>query len=328
MGNQLLLVSSSQLSNYISLASVVLVYYDYFVTFDDEVRFFWKGSCGPRRSWYRMNAVTMLFFLNRYIPIIMNATIVAHNLGSMSTSVYCYHILYNRGVDSWQVLMISSCNTLYTLDQVMVVIVQLIVGMVTASRTYALYERSRAVWRLFAGFFVCGLGLGLWSVLDNRQETQMIHVPARFGCQTALSDEHGERIAAPWIVLMVYDATVFFLTLRKALQIWKLGASRLFQILIRDGSIFFFVMTMANLSNVLVLMLAPPFLKDVCTSFTSGISVTMVSRLMLNIQNPTLLEEPITRSYYGTPEVGTLVANLAEDDTQFITSTTWTAEAQ
>ncbi|OCB87006.1 hypothetical protein A7U60_g5897 [Sanghuangporus baumii] len=132
----------------------------------------------------------------------------------------------------------------------------------------------------------------------------------------------GERIAAPWIVLMVCDATVFFLTLRKALQIWKLGASRLFQILIRDGSIFFFVMTMANLSNVLVLMLAPPFLKDVCTTFTSGISVTMASRLMLNIQNPTLLEEPITRSYCGTPEVGTLVANLAEDDTQFITSTT------
>ncbi|KAL5520947.1 hypothetical protein ACEPAF_2950 [Sanghuangporus sanghuang] len=281
-------IRQSQLGNYISLASVVLVYYDYFVTFDDEVRFFWKRSRGPRRSWYRINTVTMLFFLNRYIPIVMNATIIAHNLGSMSTSV------------------------------LMVVIVQLIVGVVTASRTYALYERSRAVWRLFAGFFVCGLGVGLWSVLDNQQETQMIHVPARFGCQTALSDENGGRIAAPWIVLMVCDATVFFLTLRKALQIWKLGASRLFQILIRDGSIFFFVMTMANLSNVLVLMLAP----DVCTTFTSGISVTMVSRLMLNIQNPTLLEEPITRSYCGTPEVGTLVANLAEDDTQFITSTT------
>ncbi|KAL5478612.1 hypothetical protein ACEPAI_2797 [Sanghuangporus weigelae] len=137
-----------------------------------------------------------------------------------------------------------------------------------------------------------------------------------------------KRIAAPWIVLMVYDAAVFFLTLRKALQIWKLGSSRLFQILIRDGSIFFFVMTMANLSNVLVLILAPPFLKDVCTTFTSGISVTMVSRLMLNIQNPILLEEPITRSYCGTPEVGTLVANLAEDDTQLITSTTWTVEGQ
>ncbi|KAL5514537.1 hypothetical protein ACEPAG_1853 [Sanghuangporus baumii] len=327
-----------QLDNYISLASVVLVYYDYFVTFDDEVRFFWRRSRGPRRSWYRINAVTTLFFLNRYIPIVMNATIIAHDLGSMSTSV------------------------------MMVVIVQLIVGMVTASRTYALYERSRAVWRLFVGFFVCGLGVGLWSVLDNRQEIQMIHVPARFGCQTALSDENGRSrysltyydkplvdqffhygfagIAAPWIVLMVYDAAVFFLTLRKALQIWKLGSSRLFQILIRDGkeqhihkliladhgagigSIFFFVMTMANLSNVLVLILAPPFLKDVCTAFTSGISVTMISRLMLNIQNPILLEEPITRSYCGTLEVGTLVANLAEDDTQFITSTSWTVEGQ
>ncbi|EJD01958.1 uncharacterized protein FOMMEDRAFT_168537 [Fomitiporia mediterranea MF3/22] len=306
-------VLQSQISGYFSLASVVLFYYDYILTFDDEVRFFWrinrKTSGIP---WYRINTVAVLFFMNRYIPLAMNATIIVHNLGTLSSSI-------------------------------IIVIVQIIVAMITGIRTYALYERSRAVWKLLAALFVCGVSVGLWSVLGGEAQLQTIDVPAKFGCHAPVSDQEGMRIAAPWIVLMVYDAVIFSLTLWKALEIWKLGSSRLFQILIRDGeqticifaqqndflprnmlgSIFFFVMTMANLSNVLVLMLAHPFLKDVCTAFTSVISVIMVSRLILNIQNPKLLEESQTNRYVETVEVGTLVTCFIEDESDYTTST-WT----
>lgn len=122
----------------------VVVYYEFFVTLDDEVRFFWRRSRGPRRPWYRLNTMTVLFLLNRYIPVVMNATIIAHNLGNIPTSV-CVIVIYhiNRSLcdSSIQRYMLQcyspstgltrasiSCSSIFTLDQVMVVTVQLIVG--------------------------------------------------------------------------------------------------------------------------------------------------------------------------------------------------------
>lgn len=50
------------------------------------------------------------------------------------------------------------------------------------------------------------------------------------------------------------------------------------------------VLAMANLSNILTFVLGEPLIRGVSTTFANAISVTMLSRLMLNLQNPLLFE--------------------------------------
>lgn len=61
-----------------SIPSVVILYYDYFLTFDDEVRFFWG------RKW---SSITFLFFFNRYFPLAGHIPGVVKVLGSWSVNV-------------------------------------------------------------------------------------------------------------------------------------------------------------------------------------------------------------------------------------------------
>ncbi|KAK7455230.1 hypothetical protein VKT23_011103 [Stygiomarasmius scandens] len=62
------------------------------------------------------------------------------------------------------------------------------------------------------------------------------------------------------------------------------GRVSLMQVLIADGSLYFVVMALANLINILTFYLAEPAFRGGLSSFASCISVTMMSRLMLNLR--------------------------------------------
>ena len=42
-------------------------------------------------------------------------------------------------------------------------------------------------------------------------------------------------IATPWGAVIVFDTIVFILTLYKAVEVWRVGPSSLFRVLVRDG---------------------------------------------------------------------------------------------
>ncbi|KAJ7815783.1 hypothetical protein B0H14DRAFT_1404335 [Mycena olivaceomarginata] len=54
-------------------------------------------------------------------------------------------------------------------------------------------------------------------------------------------------------------------------------------LLIRDGSIYFALMATVNLANILTSYIAEPLLVSCLSTFASNMSVTMMSRLMLNL---------------------------------------------
>lgn len=56
----------------------MILYYDFLLTFDDEVRFFWH------RKW---NSVTILFFLNRYLPLVGHVPGIVKVLATWSIKV-------------------------------------------------------------------------------------------------------------------------------------------------------------------------------------------------------------------------------------------------
>jgi len=58
-------------------------------------------------------------------------------------------------------------------------------------------------------------------------------------------------------------------------------------ILIRDGILYFLAIFLANLMNTLLFFLAPFDLKAVGASFSQLITNVMISRLVLNLRQPT-----------------------------------------
>ena len=61
------------------IKSSAILYYDYLLTFGEEVRFFW----GRKRT----NSVTVLFFLNRYVSILGNVPVILQSFRSWDDDV-------------------------------------------------------------------------------------------------------------------------------------------------------------------------------------------------------------------------------------------------
>ncbi|KAL5521587.1 hypothetical protein ACEPAF_2335 [Sanghuangporus sanghuang] len=296
---------------YLSLIAFAILYYDYLLTFGEEVRFFWR-----RR---KANSVTILFFLNRYLSIFGIIPVILQSFRSWSD---------------------KGCDALQKFHQFFSVLVQIIVGVILIIRTYALYERNLRIAIIMAIFAFIVVCIGVWAILGKSSVVEEpFDLSFMLGCHPLIAREGAIRLAAAWGGLLLFDSVIFTLTLVKAIAIWKLGTRRLFHVLVRDGTIYYLVLAMANLSNILTFLIgevslhivlsritdgsdvicAQPVLRGVSTTFANAISVTMLSRLMLNLQNPHLFEtrwNTQSRSYTtGTgTHVGPFVTTILDRD--------------
>ena len=72
---------------------IALVLYDYLLTFNEEVEFFWKRRRPANVSCYRLNLAMTVFFLSRYTPIVASVTSVATNLLTIPSSVCTFETI-------------------------------------------------------------------------------------------------------------------------------------------------------------------------------------------------------------------------------------------
>jgi hypothetical protein len=108
------------------------------------------------------------------------------------------------------------------------------------------------------------------------------------------------RIAVPWLVYLFYDVLVVGLTLART---WHAhAADSLAHVVRRDGIAYFGAMALVNLANILsffvctspprarapltCLQVFPPQTHGALATLASAVSVTLVSRLCLNIHRP------------------------------------------
>ncbi|KAJ6571356.1 hypothetical protein B0H19DRAFT_1255341 [Mycena capillaripes] len=227
---------------YLNLVSFSVLFYDYGLSFGDEVSRFWGLPA---------TAPNVLFFLNRY----------------------------------------GICGYLHSYHQYFAVVTQIIIGIMLILRTYALYERNRRVLALMV-FVASGvIAVGAWSVIAGpkaKAGDEVPQLPLYIGCSSGISPSQSIGLVAAWAGMGVFDATIFLLTLYRALSRRRTQGLDLVTVLLRDGSIYFGVIVMANLSNILTFVFAAPYTRGVPTTFTNSISSVMISRLMLNLRDPTL----------------------------------------
>ncbi|KAF9066683.1 hypothetical protein BDP27DRAFT_1404260 [Rhodocollybia butyracea] len=235
-------IVSIRLANALFASSLVVLFYDHLITLHSEIRLLWKR---PK------NASGYLFFVNRYLALGNIVTAVALFPNSFTPSIF-------RPVTEGVVFAIFSL------------------------RIYALYGCRRVVLLAFTIITISGTVISIWFSLPKDPST-----PSNLGCQIILSPNDGSTTAVGWEGLMVADAILFSLTIRKAYQVHfslsgiKVGRS-LLSVVVRDGSLYFLVMTLLNLANIISLHVASP-LQGNLSAFVGCLSVTLTSRMILNL---------------------------------------------
>ncbi|KAJ7162803.1 hypothetical protein C8R43DRAFT_1123476 [Mycena crocata] len=263
---------------YFNLISFTLLFYDYFLTLEWEVSRYWGTA---------LAAPNFLFYLNRYGTLFGTIPVVVQYFWTTSSTpqkIAVFHGPYLMG-------MCLRCGHLHSYHQYFAVATQIIIGVMLILRTYALYERNRRVLALMVCVAAGVIAVGVWSVLSGpgaKTGDEGTNLGLYIGCSSSVSSSQTLGLVAAWAGMGVFDCTIFFLTLYKALSRRRSSGIELLAVLLRDGSIYFGVIVMSNLANILTFLRGGPYTRGMPTTFTNVISSIMISRLMLNLRDPAL----------------------------------------
>jgi len=243
-----------QIHDYLHLLGMTILYYDYFLTLSNEVTHIWSK---PKllSSWP--------FLLNRYFSLLADIAVNVGNFTPFKT--------------------IHACKAYVLYRQLMLVAAQIVVCYILTMRTYALYSQSRRVLTLMLCISGVLLGVSGWAIAD-----QQAGISISQGCHAASSRVAAIRIAIAWECLFLFDCMIFSLTLYRSYK--EVSRNRigtlndLFVLIARDGAIYFAVMASANLANTFTFYFLTPALRGALSTAASSISVSMMSRVMLNLQ--------------------------------------------
>jgi len=200
-------------------------------------------------------------------------------------------------------------------------------------RMYALYDRSRRVLALYLIVAGAAAIVAVWTILAAKAKAKPPNYLFAHGCMGSLSEVSARYLGGAWCGMLVFDTFVFAGTVYKSFTLRRINGVGLVVLLLRDGSVYFGVIIVSNIANILTFMYGGPFTRGVGTTFTNIISSLMITRLMLNLRNPRLLGSShptsiTTAAFRSRPSGSTQVMSTFLDfrnGTEFTQFTTDTA---
>ncbi|KAJ7214451.1 hypothetical protein GGX14DRAFT_610917 [Mycena pura] len=300
-----------------------LLIYDYFVTLEWEASRYWHSG---------ISSLTVLFFANRYGTLLGNVPVVLLNFWTAPASpskdlVRTVHInalpyaekvpdvLYPSLSPSTGLVPLAqcrfSCRDLYWYHESFIIVIQIVIAVLLILRTYALYERNNRVLGFMFLFSVGVICTVVWSTIDSDHSPTALQgiVSLDMGCAYSVTQAESKGMIIAWSALGLFDCMIFLLTLYKTLSRHIPTGPKLLTVLMRDGCLYFGVMVISNLCNILSYALGT--VRELCSplahtsntpasqSYTRGlfntstniISSLMITRLMLNIRDPALARD-------------------------------------
>ncbi|KAH6899454.1 hypothetical protein BKA70DRAFT_733652 [Coprinopsis sp. MPI-PUGE-AT-0042] len=250
-------------SKYFQLAAFVMLIWDHFISFDEEVERIWKR---------RTSGLTILFLLNRYITPLQFIIIVTAFHHPQWTNEVCARFVAFEGAST--VAMIAICQ------------------MVMILRIYALYAQNKMV--------LVGLGI-VWAaqiIISSVGITLGFVAPLPPGYTGCIFTSSHRFFPALWVAPLITDSIIFLMTVLRTNDYRSLirGTPTL-HIFVRDGAAYFLIIFLANLMNTLIYFLAPGAVKAIGASFSQLITATMVSRLVLNLRSLSASAEHFDEDY-------------------------------
>jgi len=172
-----------------------------------------------------------------------------------------------------------------------------IISSIAILRSYALYNRNRRVLGL-----VCVLGSAvLVSFVWASTKIEGLAFDFGYGYRTCVPDLlHGASEETPytlaWVLSIIFDIVIFALTMFKTLKMRAIHVFRgpygsLANLFLRDGSVYFAIMAMSYVIHIVLYfsILNSYYANSLGSNafLTHTISVTMISRLILNLNSYT-----------------------------------------
>lgn len=262
------------LQNVLHIVAIALIYYDHILTSGRETDLIWRRP-KTRSSYY--------FLVNRYFSF----------FGNIAVSVL-----------GFTDLSVQSCKRYNSFRQALLVITQVLICYFLALRIYALYQHSVRILVTLVSTAAILVALSCWSLFGQKSAPR----ETGSGCHIGMSKSTAIHLAVAWESMFLFESLIFSLTVyhswRTRRQYFLPGRNvpPLLTLVLRDGVLYFSVMALANLSNILTFYIGGPYFRGGISTLASSVSVTMMSRLMLNLHETAKQGILSTRraSTYGT----------------------------
>ncbi|KAJ7835112.1 hypothetical protein B0H14DRAFT_3707261 [Mycena olivaceomarginata] len=127
-----------------------------------------------------------------------------------------------------------------------------------------------------------------WSTMAGQKGIPIILFA---GCHLSIVRSASYHLATSWVCLFAFDSIIFGLTIYNAYSTRRgVGSDArmpIHKLMVRDGAMYFAAMALANLANIITFLIGGPILPGSLATFAVCTSVTMMSRLMLNLHERT-----------------------------------------
>ncbi|KAF5388968.1 hypothetical protein D9757_005044 [Collybiopsis confluens] len=232
------------LARCVELIQFVILIYDWLLTFGQEYERFWQSDLR------RLPAI--LFFVNRYLCLFGNipvlflyfwADTVSFDGESKSTATACGYFIHVWQASRSQ-LICPSLDFRSSIEH---------------QRVTALYGGSSRI-RIFlyaVVFVMVGNTLAQLYLTDTSPPPviELSSVLKQIANVPVYTSEQGRHLTFLWLGMFVFDLSVFSLTLWKTLSQGIVGRGSVLTIVVRDGSMYFGIITLFTLANILVFAL-------------------------------------------------------------------------
>ncbi|KAF7345333.1 hypothetical protein MSAN_01910200 [Mycena sanguinolenta] len=254
------------------LAGLAILVYDHFLTLRTEVKYIWSSKLRPGTCW---------FLAIRYLGLGANITICAYYFIDLDHESPLTLVVFNSPI------FLDSCDKMQWAWQMFIIILELLVELTLTLRVFALYGLNKWILACLLSANASIAIVGLFAIIEFGKNPELLSEPGLSGCDTAfLARSAAARPAGGWEAILVCDTLVFVLTARKAFVHWKTiprYAGSLIERMATDGTMYFGIIVLANLANLLTYYLGDALLSGFLSYFSTNLSLTLISRLMLNL---------------------------------------------
>ncbi|KAL5479118.1 hypothetical protein ACEPAI_2406 [Sanghuangporus weigelae] len=245
----------------IQWASIVLLYYDYALTFPAEVKYIWGKK-------FRFS--TALYICCRY-ALIANVLYLAAIAVRLETSKLNRYVLRDA---------ICSCDTWYKFDGVISVLGRAAVVATLTGRTYVVYGCNRIVLVLLGS-------LGLTCIILD-----IMHVPG-LNCISGTTDRimficYSEAGLLA-ILMCVFEFLAAILTIARCIQerrmggSWKMDGRSFLAMISEQGTIYYCIISVFTTAAV-VLSFTGSFFQRLPNAFNLPVSCLLTARFLLQLR--------------------------------------------
>ncbi|KAG2129330.1 hypothetical protein BD769DRAFT_678485 [Suillus cothurnatus] len=261
---------------YAILAGNSILIYDHMVTLPEEIAFIWRR---PK------SLSAMLFLINRYVALLVNISSLVVDFQPVISDERFGSLWFSNTCCFAQSML--SCLRYSLYREISLFLQGIIVCIIMAMRTYALYGCSKRLLTWIV--IVMGILVGVCCAGTFGQYSGDVDIVPGVGCNETFTKAVAERIGLAYVAEFIFDLFIFVLTMyrickTKGLPKLSLVTRRnIIDIIFHDGAMFFGAMTLSNIPNILTYYTGPVGLRGSLCTFTGCISVTLISRLMLNL---------------------------------------------